>query len=166
MFIMKQFSLKDLNIGQLNMKEAKDIVFSKETLREIHGKNTKISDWVNKKRIVEYDMEINNAPGPMKRFIVGNRINVYGIQNIKEDTDHNLYVENKLKLNCVGSRFLKINPSFSLTKRGNDIFFNANVNISVWAPPPINHLAESFMIIQAEKDILNYAQFILSRVQQ
>lgn len=163
---MKTFELKNIFLGDLSTKAASEIAFSDKVLKKVHGEGSHITPWKDNHRNIKYKMNIPDAPSIMKRFLVGDHIDVNITQIMKTCNENRYDVESQVKLNCIGSRLIKIQPSFSIERNSttSETFFNAKVNVSVRAFPPINHIAENFMIIQAEQDILGYAKNILENI--
>jgi hypothetical protein len=163
---MKSFELNNIFLGDISIKQVKDIAFGASLLRKIHGKDAKIEDWKDNKRHLEYKVTLPHVPPMMKRFLHGNEIKMSTLQTIKQETETRLDIENNVKLNCIGSNFIHVKPQFSVVRdvAKKQTNFCAKVSVKVWAPPLLSNLAETFMIIQAEKDLLNYARIILDNI--
>lgn len=165
---MITFELSNIYLGDISLNQAKDIVFSHKVMRQVHGNDTEITPWVSNKRTVKFKMDLpaKEIPSVMRRFLPSNNIKVVATQRIKPSTPNRHEVIVHIKMNCLGSQLVSVNPIFvlreNLGKKGT--YFDARVSVNVWAPPPINHIAEKFMILQAEKDLLVYAKKILDNV--
>jgi hypothetical protein len=159
--------MDNLFLGNVELDHAVKTTYSHEVLKRVHGSNVKISPWnqAHNQRNLEYNMYLNEVPTAIKTLIMSNKIRVSCTQKVIHNDENRHELENKVKLHCFGSRLLGIQPNFVLHRNDiNEVFFNATVKVNIWAPQPIKGLAESFMIIQAEKDILEYGKAILENI--
>jgi hypothetical protein len=159
--------MESLFLGNIDLDHAIKTTYSNNVLKRVHGNNVRLSPWNknNTERRLEYNMHLNEVPVAIRTLLMTNNINVCCNQKVMYQDEFRHEVENKVKLDCMGSRLVSIQPRFILHRNDqNETFFTAMVKVNIWAPQPIKGIAENFMIIQAEKEILEYGKAILDNI--
>lgn len=161
---MKEFKLTGVSLGDMKMKNAIDVTFSESTLKKIHGSGTKVGAWKNGERDLEYNMDIKKVPAAISRFFSGGHLPVQCTQRVTKTDDSCHHVENIVHMHNFGSRFVNVEPKFVLRKEKKEVFFDAQVKVNVWLMPPFNHITEAFMLKEAQKEVLKYAETVLDEL--
>lgn len=163
---MKIFQIDNVSLGNVPLRKAIDIVTSDKAYRHVKNGDFKMSPWTNNKRIVEYSIDVGEVPRPIRRFFNDSRLKVTCTESIVFQNEQRHEVEHNLKLHCFGSRFININPSYVLFHDDDlhETYLKSMVKVSTWIPPGIKHIVESFIIVQAEKDLLSFTKNVLDSI--
>lgn len=161
---MREFRLKDVCLGDVPLAEAVSWVFSYDTLRSVHGNDTKVEAWKNKSRMVRYNYDIQGVQHPLKRFVPHHFIPIAAKQVVTRNDPKAFGVETKVHMETWGARFIDISSRFEVERRGVPelTFLSAAVSVNVGLPA-IKHACELLVIQNAQKELLHYAQLVLSK---
>lgn len=160
---MIEFTVKDVVLGDSSIHEIIDRIFSDNVLKTIHGQNTEISPWKQNRREVKYCHDVSNISHPFKKFVIKDKIWVTAQQVLHFDAadDKQARMENKVKLKCVGSRFISINSIFRIHRceKTDNNMFEANVRVNV-ALPGIANMTEHLLVDQAKDEVERFVREI------
>jgi hypothetical protein len=158
---MRFFQINKVYLGNIDIEKALNIAYSDKTLKQTHGNDAKISDWKNGKKQISFYMDSSTVPMAVRKLVVGDKILVDAEHCLMYSAKDKKEIEATVKMNCVASRFMTIQPRFIFSANNGETFFDASVKVNFWSPQPIKNVIESFMVLQAEKDILQYSQAIV-----
>lgn len=161
---MKELHIEPILLRNISLNNAFDSVFCDETLKKIHGPETKISTWENDKRIIRFSINIEKLPKEIKKFFCGSKLRITSKQtrNIIKDSKNNdmITINNRIKMHFIFADFFFIKPNFYLKNTNEGIYFGGIIEHSAVLPPPLNSIAEIFMKSQSEKEIREYKNII------
>jgi hypothetical protein len=150
-----------LDMGSLSLKDAISVVFDNDTLRRVHGEDMQITEWKEGRRRLHMAFDTSGIPEQVRRaFCGGPRTRVTVKQVIERSTEEEHRVRNKVRMHVLGQELIKVRPLFVLTKKDSKIELAASVQVHAILPPPLNHIAEAFMIEQSERDVRAYLEVI------
>lgn len=152
--------IPEYDLGIHPMEKAFEVVFSDETIKASHGDTLVTTPWEDGFRIAEYVVNIESIPWGLKH--------IFGAQSIKVTVNQHLTkneniwrVDNDIKMHFIGARFFKIKSYFTLTERDDHhIYLSGSVNCNAIIVPPLNRVAESFMISQCKNEIDKYTESV------
>lgn len=121
------------------------------TLDAVHGAGRwSATPWDDNKRVITFEMAPRDIPAAVLR-IIGNGKMAAHVQQTVTASPGELVVVNKVRPKVIGAEFVRIRPTFTLTKIGPDAT-SVGVSCDVCAifPPPFNGMVEDFMRKTAE----------------
>lgn len=121
------------------------------TLDAVHGAGKwNATPWADGKRRITFNMEPGNIPPPVLK-IIGNGKMAADVQQTITACPDSLVVKNSVRPKVIGAEFVRVRPTFTLTKLGPDST-SVGVSCDVCAifPPPFNGMVEDFMKKTAE----------------
>jgi hypothetical protein len=121
------------------------------TLDAVHGAGRwNATPWSDNKREIRFELNPGNIPAPVLK-IIGNGKMAADVQQTMTTSPDSLVVKNRVRPKVVGAEFVRIRPTFTLTKLGPDST-SVGVSCDVCAifPPPFNGMVEDFMKKTAE----------------
>jgi hypothetical protein len=158
---MKLYKIPAHNLGTHPIQDAFNIVFGEETLREIHSKLT-VTPWQHDKRTTEFYVKVDMIPRVLRGIFSAEGMHVTVQQNLSKK-DASWKVKNNIKMHVLGARFFNISSSFELHKSKQDVFLTGAVKCNAFLLPPLNTIAESFMLSHCKKEINVYTDVITKR---
>ena len=156
---MKEYTIPSYDLGQVTMRDAFDVVFGTETLKKIHGDTLKASPWQDNKRTTNFDVKIEGIPWALRHLFCGHGIPITIIQTLTPK-ENSWKVNNDINMHFVGARFFKITSWFEIHKETNHTYLTGCLSCNAKLLPPLNRIAESFMLSQCKKEIDAYTQNI------
>lgn len=146
--------------GQRDMASALHAVFGPAMLRRVHGAGTKAGDFVDGKRAFQFVVNVDSVPPPIRRFFCGSELRVTTRQTVDQTDPAKWTVINRLKLHFVGSEFFKLRPTFWLERDPDtgDVYLGGTVRHDAVLPPPLDGIAENFMMLNTRKELVHFAQ--------
>lgn len=121
------------------------------TLDAVHGAGRwSATPWSDSKRKIRFEMEPGNIPPPVLK-IIGNGKMAADVQQTVTMSSESVVVKNSVRPRVIGAEFVRVRPTFTLTKLGPDST-SVGVSCDVCAifPPPFNGMVEDFMKKTAE----------------
>jgi hypothetical protein len=162
---MKFCELNDVDLGNLTIDQAVGITYADDVLKEVHGESLRIHRWHKSQRKLEMQMELHGVPNELKKILGGDKMRATVRQKVTHTSDTLHEVHNGVRLHILGAELVKIRPRFQLRRMDDRTFFSAKVVVHAVFPPPLNHIAEHFMVQNASRDIHHYAAAIQKRTQ-
>lgn len=160
---MKELVIPPTPLTKATMAEAFEAVFGVPMLRRVHGPDTAVTSFDAKgSRQFTFQVPVDNVPGPIRRFFCGSRLAVTTRQRLAKKTADAWHVANRIKLHFVGAELFYLKPLFWL-ERGNDgvVRLGGRVRHSAILPPPLNSIAESFMMLNSEKELRHFGECLV-----
>jgi hypothetical protein len=134
------------------LTDAFALVFDdRATLDAVHGAGRwNATPWSDNKRDIRFEMEPGSIP-PAVLKIIGNGKMAADVRQTVTASSDAVVVVNKVKPKVIGAEFVRVRPTFTLTKLGPDAT-SVGVSCDVCAifPPPFNGMVEDFMKRTAE----------------
>lgn len=145
--------------GQRDLNSALHAVFGPAMLRRMHGADTKVGDFADGKRAFRFVVGVDSVPPPIRRFFCGSQLRVTTRQTLDQTDPAKWTVTNKLKLHFVGSELFKLRPTFWLEQdpQTNDVYLGGVVRHDAVLPPPLDGIAENFMMLNTRKELVHFA---------
>lgn len=165
---MKSIDIPLIQIaGATSLEQAFNNVFSKETLQKVHGSSLKLTEWKNNERRITFEVDTLPIPKEMKRFLCGDKLLVTTRQSKKIKTkkeDTFIEVSNHIKMHFLGSEFFMIKPKFIISKCNQtiqpNIYISGKVDHHALLPPPLNTIAEKFMMEHSKIELQKWSEVI------
>ena len=158
---MKDYKIPFYDLGEVSLEHAFSIVFGEETLIETHGDSLKTSPWQDYKRTSDFYIHIDGVLWALRHFIKsGLHVTVHQTLNQSNET---WKVSNQIQMHFIGSRFFKISSEFELILRDNNVFLTGNLQCNAKLLPPLNSIAEKFMIKKSKHELDIYTEIITKK---
>lgn len=156
---MKQLVLPRTRLrGQRDLPSALHAVFGPDMLRRVHGAGTKVGEFVGGKRAFKFTVAVDNVPAPIRRFFCGSSLRVTTRQKLDQSEATRWTVTNHMKLHFVGAEFFKLRPTFWLERdEDGGVSLGGTVRHDAILPPPLNGIAEGFMMLHSHKELRHFA---------
>jgi hypothetical protein len=121
------------------------------TLDAVHGEGRwSATPWADGKRNIRFEMEPGNIPAPVLK-IIGNGKMVADVRQTLSASPDEVVVKNRVRPKVVGAEFVRVRPTFTLTKLGLAATRVAvSCDVCAIIPPPFNGMVEDFMRRTAE----------------
>lgn len=116
------------------------------TLDAVHGAGRwSASPWADNKRDINFCMEPGSIPAAVLK-IIGNGKMAADVRQTMTTSQESIVVKNRVRPKVIGAEFVRVRPTFTLTKLGPDTT-SVGVSCDVCAifPPPFNGMVEEFM---------------------
>lgn len=152
---MRQLVLPPVRVKRASMDSAFDAVFGPAMLRRVHGPSTRVGDFKDGKRAFKFRVDVSDVPPPIRRFFCGKELGITTTQKLTM-TDTRWDVTNRLKLHFVGAELFSLKPAFYLEATDGGIFLGGAVRHSAVLPPPLNGVAEAFMMANSERELRHF----------
>jgi hypothetical protein len=152
---MIEFAVNDIMIGKMDVNNAIGSIFSVTALKRVHGNDTEVTPWKQNKREVKYCYDVTDITHPFKKFVIRDKVWIVANQVLHIDEDETrAKLENKVKLKCIGSRFITIHSTFNIRHciHSKNTFFGAKVKVNV-ALPGIAKMTEQLLADQAKNEV-------------
>lgn len=151
---MIEFAVKDIVIGNMDVYNAIGNIFSVSALKNVHGTETEVSPWKQNKRQVKYCYDVSGISHPFKKFVIRDKVWIVSEQSLHVEDDTNARLENKVKVKCIGSRFISIHSTFNIKHclHSSNTYFGAKVRVNV-ALPGIAKMTEQLLADQAKQEV-------------
>ena len=163
---MKQLVLPEVRLaGPRDLESALSAVFGVDMLRAVHGPHTKVSgsfDDGGNKRTFKFRVKVDAVPPPIRRFFCGSELGITTRQSL-DRAPARYTVTNKMKLHFVGAEFFKLRPVFWLHLDDAGVSLGGTVRHDAVLPPPLNGIAENFMMLNSRKELLHFARCLHER---
>lgn len=159
---MKCYKMSTQHLGKLTLPAAFDIVFGEDTLQSSHSKLT-TTPWQNDKRTTEFYVQLDMIPRALRHIFQASGVLVT-TEQVLTKYDNCWKVTNNIKLHFIGARFFKVNSHFELQQTDDDIVLNGELKCNAWLIPPLNMIAESFMLQQCKKEINTYTEVVTRKL--
>lgn len=152
--------IPEYDLGIHPMEKTFEVVFSDDTIRETHGDTLVTTPWEDGKRVAEYIVNIDSIPWGLKHIFGSQSIKVTVIQTLTKEQE-TWKVDNNIKMHFLGARLFKIESHFSLTERDDKhIYLSGAVICNAVLLPPLNRIAESYMISQCIREVDKYTESV------
>lgn len=154
------FTLPDLHLGKVGMQAALDAAFGRAAMARVHGPSLVIGDFDAKgKRFFTFKIDVSAVPPPIRRFFCASELTISACQVLSKRSDTDWQLSNKLRMHCVAAELFKIRPTFSLREdRLGRVTLSARVRHDAVLPPPLNGIAEDFMMLNSQKELRHFEQ--------
>lgn len=145
--------------GMRDMDGALHAVFGPGMLRKMHGPNTHVGPFdSNDKRVFKFKVAVGAVPPPIRKFFCGSELGVTTRQTLERGADKST-ITNRMKLHFVGAEFFKLRPVFWLEREQDGIIsLGGVVRHDAILPPPLNGIAENFMMLNTRRELLHFAK--------
>lgn len=147
--------------GVDGMEGALHAVFGPQMLRKMHGPATKVGHFDDRgDRRFKFRVKVDGVPPPIRRFFCGKELGITTRQHL-DKTDDRWTVTNKMKLHFVGAEFFKLRPAFWLERDPAEpgaVFLGGTVRHDAVLPPPLNGIAENFMMLRSRVELMQFAR--------
>ena len=157
---MKVVTLGPEKIGHVPIEKAFDAIYNEQVLTNLYGSSLKVTSWVEDERTMEFDLDICDVPDELKRFFNAPKIHVTNIQRVTRSCHSKWEINNEMTLHFLGSSIISIQPFFILHRQGDMTYLTGVVEHQAKLPPPIKSIAEHFMSLQTEKQLLRYKSIV------
>lgn len=157
---MKQLILPRTRLaGQRDMDGALHAVFGPGMLRKMHGPSTKAGTFdAHNKRVFKFTVAVDSVPLPIRKFFCGSQLGVTTRQTLERSADK-FTITNRMKLHFVGAEFFKLRPVFWLEReQDGGVSLGGLVRHDAVLPPPLNGIAENFMMLNTRRELLHFAK--------
>lgn len=156
---MKQLVLPRTRLrGQRDLQSALHAVFGPDMLRRVHGSGTRVGEFEGGKRAFKFVVAVDNVPAPIRRFFCGSSLRITTKQTLDQSDPAKWVVTNRLKLHFVGAEFFKLRPTFWLEQdEDGGVSLGGTVRHDAVLPPPLNGIAEGFMMLNSQKELQHFA---------
>jgi hypothetical protein len=154
---MKEHKIPSYDLGEVSMSDAFDVVFGINTLKKTHGDTLKASEWQDNKRTTNFDVNVEGIPWALRHVFCGHGIPVTVIQTLNPK-ENSWTVTNNINMHFVGSRFFNLTSWFEIHRESNHTYLTGCVTCNAKFLPPLNRIAESFMLSQCKKEIETYTK--------
>lgn len=159
---MKALDVGPIRLTSLSLDDALRGVFGVDTLRHVHGPTTSVSDFVDDARTFFFRVKVDKVPFPIRRFFCGTQLGITTRQTLTRSSQK-YTVANKLKLHFVGAEFFSLKPTFWLERDAGGVSLGGTVRHNAVLPPPLNGLAERFMVLNSRRELLHFAKCLHER---
>lgn len=165
---MRQLDVPETPLKVPDMPAALQAVFGKDTLRQVHGDDVVVTDFVPGTaglpvRTVEFKVACGRVPAPIRRFVCGDRIPVTARQTLLQPSAEEWIVTNHIQVHCPGSGLFRMTPEFRLTKTRKGIVLSGRVRHDASLPPPLSWVAERFMCRHSTHHLRHFANVLRAR---
>lgn len=144
---------------QSDLHSALHAVFGPDMLRRVHGAGTRVGEFVGGKRAFKFVVAVDNVPAPIRRFFCGSSLRITTKQTLDQRDAAKWIVTNHMKLHFVGAEFFKLRPTFWLERdQDGGISLGGTVRHDAVLPPPLNGIAEGFMMLHSQKELQHFAR--------
>lgn len=163
---MKMVVLPPVRIaGQRDMGGALHSVFGSHMLSRVHGPslrgNLPLASTFDAdgRRTFSFDVAVDSVPPPIRRFFCGDKLTVTTRQQLNDRRDDDWTVTNRMKLHFVGAELFKLRPKFWLRRDGDGVItLGGQVRHDAVLPPPLNGIAEKFMVLNTQRELTRFAE--------
>ncbi len=159
--MVREFKIADVCLGEISIPDALDLVFSYDTMKEIHGPNTVVGPWNHAgERQVKYDFDASEIRHPFKRFMA-DRVAVVASQTMKEVDERSCVVDSRVR---TFARLICIGASFKLERKGEPekTYFSGEAKVNVTLPG-LKKMTEALLIDNAEKEMRRYVAHVQAK---
>lgn len=146
-------------VADAPLNVAFETAFGKETLARVHGPSVTATEWRNDSRKVRFSVPVLNIPREIRRFFCGDKLRVTATQTREARTDA-VRVTNKLRLHFLGGELFKIRATFVLSHNIHGTYIEGTVEHRAYLPPPINAIAEAFMVDNSRREMEHFSSVI------
>ena len=151
---MKEHEIENIAIGKYTLAEAFDRVFTEGDI-----------PWENDSRVTEYSIQLEKVPWLLRHIFRGSTMRVTVCQTLHKINDVEWQINNNIRLHFVGSRFFRVESNFNLTAKYDTVYLAGSVKCWAWLLPPLNNIAESYVLSQCKNEIINYTTDIIKKQQ-
>lgn len=154
---MKQLVVPQVKLAVPDLEAALQAVFGPPMLRTVHGPATTAGPFDDKgKRAFKFWINVDRVPLPIRRFFCGTQLAVTTRQSLHR-TPAKYTVTNRMKLHFVGAELFTLKPTFWLQQAEDGVSLGGCVRHSAILPPPLNGIAEDFMMLNSRRELLHFA---------
>jgi len=165
---MKELRVQDIYLGRTpTVEDTVSAAFDEETMKAVHGDEVRVQPWSQDRRRT---LHINSPfpsgfPDPLRPFAGGEHLVMTVEQELTMDeTDvmETVTVKNDVRMHIVGAELSQVQPKFRFTrhKKSGAVYGEAYVRVNAILPPPLDRIAEEFMIFKSGNEIDLYMDSI------
>lgn len=163
---MRQLVIPSVRVKRSTMDGALNAVFGSRTLRRVHGTSLRFMTAVEEvspgsRRKFGFRVDISDVPAPVRKFFSGDSMRVTTTQDVTAPAPGRVEVANRIKLHFVGAELFKLRPTFVLEETPEGIFLGGRVRHDAVLPPPLNGIAEAFMMLNSEQELRRFGQALV-----
>lgn len=148
--------------GCTDLSGALHAVFGPHMLRKVHGPATKVGMFDERgRRTFKFRVKVEGVPPPIRRFFCGSELKITTRQQLDTADDNKWTVTNRMKLHFLGAEFFKLRPTFWLERDPAEpgaVFLGGTVRHDAVLPPPLNGIAENFMMLRSRVELMQFAK--------
>lgn len=164
--------MHDMYLGRTSsVEDTVEAAFDEDTMKAVHGDEVLVEPWkVETASTRHRTLHIcspfpSGFPDPLRPFAGGDSLAMTVQQDLTiEETPfvENVSVKNNVKMHIVGAELSRIEPQFRFTrnKRSGAVHGEAHVRVNAILPPPLDRIAEEFMVLKSENEIELYMDSI------
>lgn len=160
MNIMKEVHIEPKILGNFSLSQAFDLLFSIEMLKNIHGNSVKVSEWKNDERIIKFSINIDTIPYEVRVFFCGDQLRITTRQRRYKETEKRWIIENKMRMHFMFAELFQVHPTFILETIDGITYLQVRVEHHAILPTPLNHVVETFMASQTERELNEYKDVV------
>lgn len=159
---MKEYKIASFDLGKLTLDEAFDIVFSRDTMDQVHQEYTESTPWKDDKHHATFIINVSTLPGPLKHLLDTSKGLNVSIHQTLNKSEKRWTVLNTINLHFIGARMFPLDSMFELYEdENNHIFLSGKVRCRARLLFPLNMLAETFIIRQCKKELDTYTNAVM-----
>lgn len=160
---MKTYTIPEYDLGASHtLEDVFAIVFSEETMLNTHGPSISLSNWYNNQRTSSFTVDVKKIPWLLRHIFCGDKMRV-SVEQTREDSENTIKVSNDIKMHFLGNRFFSITSHFELSNIDDTIFLNGEVICNAYLLPPMNHIAEKFIISECKDQVTTYTNIVTNK---
>jgi len=160
---MKELCITPFYIGQFDITSAFESVFGNDMLKKIHGDSLTVTEWKNNKRRLKFSYDIDSIPPVLKHLFIGSSLKITTNQKLKYEPGMRKHIiDSHMKPHILFSELFKVSSQFYLEETNDGVYFGGKVENCACLPPPLNSIAESFMIERSKEELEKYKERILN----
>ena len=175
---MKYITFHKESTGYLkvDLNEAFELLFGKNTVTEVHGPSLTITDWSPNKakriaRTLKFIMDTNELPPEVKGLVSEKKVVAKIKQEILLRTDHKITIKGKFRIDVFGlSKMLKINNVMTIEKENINnvdvVSVSGKIEYNAFLLPYLNDIAENYMAIKIHNELSLYQTIIFRKLQE
>jgi hypothetical protein len=160
---MKEYRSPSYDLGNHTLEHAFSIVFNDDTLQKAHGEDIEITPWQDDKRTTEFHVGVDMIPWALRHLFWGSKLKVTVNQALNK-ADNCWKVSNQIMMHFIASKLFKIESAFELVQKDGHIFLTGGVKCAARLLPPLNFIAEGFMLNQCKKEITTYTEVVAKKI--
>lgn len=160
---MKCIDVGPFRVKNLSLHQAFDLMFGEDTLRKVHGNTLSVTKWNGDQRRLSFQIDVDQVPREIRTVFCGNTLKITTKQR-KFEEPSKIMVKNKIKMHFLGAEIFHVKPLFSLQRdeESDTVCITGCVEHHSILPPPLNGIAETFMVQNSRRELDRYASIVQS----
>jgi hypothetical protein len=149
---MKEY--RESLVLHLPLLEAFHVLFDDDKVMQFMYDKNKFhaSHWDKDRRTVHFEIPHDNMPSALVKFVGGGKIRATTQQH-RKISPNKIEIKNKIRPHVLGAEFIKISPTFHLTRIDNNTTqFDIYCKLYALLIPPLDKMMEGFMLSSSKKN--------------